>query len=239
MGGELASIDYDAATREAGPNQQTWLVWQLVDASFPTGGFAHSAGLEVAWRSGLIQSDCNLRSFLSRSLHQWAALTLPFMNAVHGEAHAFARYDDWLDAMLVNAVANRASRRQGTALLSSSTAIFATPRMQQVNADKAAGSPCHFGPAMGLVGYELGIDRETVGAMMLFMSLRDGIGAAVRLGVVGSRQGQHLQAELADEAQRNLARFGDVWPTDAAQPTPLLELMQANHDRLSVRLFQS
>jgi urease accessory protein len=40
-----------------------WLLWQLADSAFPTGGFAHSFGLEAAWQQGEVNA-ASLASFL-------------------------------------------------------------------------------------------------------------------------------------------------------------------------------
>jgi urease accessory protein len=36
---------------------EDWLLWQLADSAFPTGGFAHSGGLEAAWQHGEIRNS--------------------------------------------------------------------------------------------------------------------------------------------------------------------------------------
>jgi urease accessory protein len=216
-----------------------WLIWQLVDASYPTGGFAHSGGLEAAVRSGRVRDAATLRLFLRISLRQWAMSVLPFASAAHAEPEAFTRLDDWLDATLTNHVTNRASRRQGMALLSSSAAVFGGSRLKALQQQVARTGPGHFAPVIGVVAVELGIPLAELARMCLFMQLRDGISAAVRLDVVGSREGQQLQRQLSDHAEQCAQNYADTPVASAAQPTPWLELIQANHDRLSVRLFQS
>src|SRR5258705_145761 len=62
-------------------NEADWLLWQLADSAFPTGGFAHSAGLEAAWQHGEIRTAAELRQWLVSSLDQVAGTALPFVNA--------------------------------------------------------------------------------------------------------------------------------------------------------------
>src|SRR5450432_522762 len=50
-----------------------WLLWQLADSAFPTGGFAHSGGLEAAWQHGEIRGAEDLASFLEAYMCQVAA----------------------------------------------------------------------------------------------------------------------------------------------------------------------
>ncbi|HTV76324.1 MAG TPA: hypothetical protein VMD57_04930, partial [Candidatus Baltobacteraceae bacterium] len=62
-----------------------WLVWQLVDSTFPIGGFAHSLGLEAAWQHGEVRGREDLVSFLEASLHQLGHAALPFVTAAFDE----------------------------------------------------------------------------------------------------------------------------------------------------------
>src|SRR5215211_1603084 len=103
---------------------QTLLTWQLVDSAFPSGGFAHSWGLEAAYQAGAVTTDAALARFLEDSLWQAGHTALPFVGAAYDSPARTAELDDLCDAYLVNAVANRASRAQGKALLSGCARIW-------------------------------------------------------------------------------------------------------------------
>lgn len=231
-------ITPQSAATQAGASS-VWTVWQLVDASYPTGGFAHSAGLESAWQQGAVSGPQTLAAFIQASLLQLAETSVPFATAVHAQPDRFAELDDRLDALTTSQVTNRASRRQGQALLSTSAAVFGGDTLHAVQQTVAQSGTGHLATVFGAVASSAGIARGEAVRMMLFMLLRDEIAAAVRIGLVGSRQGQRLQHELGPEAER-LAVTGESKEVETAgQPTPFLELAQSNHQRLYSRLFQS
>jgi urease accessory protein len=95
--------------------ENDFLVWQLVDSAFPTGGFAHSAGLEAAWQNGEIRNRKELGSFLEASLEQLGHAALPFVTAAYQDVERVTEFDQLCDAFTSNHVANRASRLQGRA----------------------------------------------------------------------------------------------------------------------------
>src|SRR5258707_5324597 len=71
---------FSAPLRLGGEND--WLIWQLIDSAFPTGGFAHSAGLEAAWQHGEVRNSGELVSFLEASLQQHGRAPTPVATTV-------------------------------------------------------------------------------------------------------------------------------------------------------------
>ena len=101
-----------------------WLVWQLMDSAFPTGGFAHSSGLEAAWQHGEVRGRDELVSFVKSGLEQLGHAALPFVTAAFDEPEKLGELDRLCDVFTTNHVANRASRAQGRAFLSAVERIF-------------------------------------------------------------------------------------------------------------------
>src|SRR4051794_37093670 len=102
-----------------------WLVWQLGDSAFSVGGFADSAGLEAAVQLGGGEEPEQLQRFLRDALWQAGHGSLPLVGAAHDAAERLAELDALCDAFLTGAVANRASRTQGRALLNTCSRAFA------------------------------------------------------------------------------------------------------------------
>ena len=217
-----------------------YLVWQLCDSAFPTGGFAHSSGLEAAWQQGEIQTSDELHDFLLTSLRQLGHAAVPFVRASRAELGTFEPLDAWSDALLLNHVANRASRAQGAAMLSAAAKTFDRPALDALlTAAKARRLPTHFAPAFGASCDALGLTPDQAARLFLFVSLRGMISAAVRLGAVGPMEAQRLQQRLAKPMEDVAAGSENIGPDDAVQTAPLIEILQSTQDRLYSRLFIS
>jgi urease accessory protein len=213
-----------------------FLIWQLADSAFPSGGFAHSSGLEAAWQYGEVNNTADLVSFMETSLEQAGRGSLPFVTAAHDEPGESGELDRRCDAVLSSHVANRASRLQGRSFLSSCGKIFRSPDMEASAKRFAVG---HFAPAVGAVTQVLGVGRAGAARLFLFQHLRGLVAGAVRLGIVGPMEGQSLQFRLAPRLQSVLAECENLAISEVAQTAPLLELWQGGQDRLYSRLFQS
>lgn len=223
-----------------GGRASEWLWWQLADSGFPTGGFAHSGGLEAACQQGAVRGREDLRDFLEAAIGQTVRGSLPFVRAVFEGEEGFAELDGLCDAFTSNHVANRASRAQGRALLASAEKAFgreeiAALRRRVIEEDL----PGHWAPVFGAVTKALGMDVDAAVRLFLFIQLRGWISSAVRLGVVGPLEGQSIQASMTAVAEQAARDSAGLTLDDLAQTAPLIELYQGTQDRLYSRLFQS
>jgi urease accessory protein len=208
-----------------------WLLWQLADSAFPTGGFAHSGGLEAAWQQGEVRNAAELMSFLKASVSQLAHGALPFVNAAHGAPEETPELDRLSDAFLTNHVANRASRIQGRSLMVVAERAFRLARQSLPFG--------HVAPVFGSVARRLELTATAAAHLFLFQNVRGLIAAGIRLGIVGPMEAQALQHALAPCARENADLCRSLPLAELCQTAPLLDLWQASHDRLYSRLFQS
>ena len=230
----LAADGRNSAAPQAADGND-FLVWQLIDSAFPTGGFAHSFGLEAAWQHGQVRNGGDLTAFAEASLQQAGQAALPFVNAAFAEPAKLPKLDRLCDAFTTNHVANRASRAQGQAFL------IALERVFGLALPNGTSRPpfFHFAPAFGAGLRSLDLAWPTVGRMFFFNHLRGVLAAAMRLNIVGPMEAHQLQRRLAPAAELARQKCSALSLDDLAQTAPLLDLWQGAQDRLYSRLFQS
>ncbi|MDB5318965.1 MAG: ureF [Phycisphaerales bacterium] len=217
-----------------------WIIWQLADSAFPSGGFAHSAGLEAAWQLGEVDGPARLVEFLRGSLLQAARGAAPFALAAGRDPGRVCELDQACDAFLSNAVANRASRAQGQGFLAAASRTLGGAGLIELRAQvRREASPGHWAVAFGAVGGILGLESPRLARLLLFVTLRGLVSSAVRLGIVGPMQAQTLQFELHPYGEALAERALEWGVEDASQASPVIELVQGLHDRLYSRLFLS
>jgi urease accessory protein len=228
---------------------------QIADSAFPTGAFAYSSGLEALARAGRFPSMRALEDYLDAHLRQAGAFDLAFVAAAH-DAHDPTAFDalcvEW-DATLWNTAMRTASLRQARAFLDALGDTFPNAgiealRKQRTQAEAVAAldaqtaraETLHFALVLGRALALLGASREQSCCLYLHGIIRDQAAAAVRLGLVGPRAGQELQARAMRGATERLGDASALPAPHAARRTaPLVETGQGGHDFLYSRLFQN
>lgn len=226
-----------ASPRIAPPD---WLLLQLADSAFPTGSFAHSSGLEAAWQHHEVRNRDHLIEFVEAALNQSAQGTIPFLRGSFERPGKFTVFDEHFDAFTTNHVANRASRAQGRAFLTTVDRAFGLAASRDLRMlVEERKLPAHFAIVFGHLLQALGFDLISTARLFLFNHLRGLISSAVRLNIVGPLDGQTLQVRLAPYAESILVPALKIEIEHAAQTAPLLDVFQSTQDRLYSRLFQS
>ncbi|MEC7565114.1 MAG: urease accessory UreF family protein [Planctomycetota bacterium] len=216
------------------------ILWQLADSSFPSGGFAHSGGLEALFQWGELTHSGQLLDYLVTVIRQCGHYSLPQFIAAHQLEQSAEQLDQHCHALLSNHVSRRASLCQGQALLSTCARVFHNSEIdqlrEQVRTKQLHG---HYIPTFGRITRWLNIPLSDAVRLFLHITIRDLISSAVRLNIIGPLAGQAIWPQLDNEIEQVLNQNEQQRFEDISQTSPLLDILQANHDRLYSRLFQS
>lgn len=233
----------EPASPEANPLLQ-WSKWQLLDSILPTGGFAHSFGLEAAMQARIVSHPEDLRTFVIHVLENTASLLLPFVYSATNapDLQTWHQLDTILDATLTNEVSRKASISQGSALMRVSSSVFTEiPSLKMMrNVSLNSGDVCfHHAPIFGLVCGLIGLDSETSQRAFMFVTMRDIISAATRLNLIGPLGAAVLQHQVGFVGEEILRKWKNREADEACQTSPLLDTVQGCHSYLFSRLFCS
>ena len=216
---------------------------QLTDSFFPTGGFAHSFGLETYVQSGAITDRATfeeyLRSVLRSGLRQAdvIALVLAYRATCIG---AVLEIDNRLTALKPSIEAREGGIRIGKQFLRNARILGADSLIIDYDDGVREGSCAgHYPVAYGLVASAVEIDRSSAVLGYLHGYAVGQVSAAVRLIPLGATEGQlvlrSLHSELVEIAEFSL----DVDMDSMECFTPGLEIRSMQHERLYSRLFIS
>jgi urease accessory protein len=213
---------------------------QLADSFFPSGIFGASGGLESLVRSGRVKDSHGVLQFIRQQLQFQlvtcdCAVFLAVMNAARKHDIAAAvRADNVCYCTKMVSEVRVASTRSGRQLLNSiihiAPARFAKRFRKEIDSGASAGTQ----PAcLAVAADSFGIPRKSALRMMLYSYSAGMVGAALRLGIIQHIDGQKILSQLARDINSvRTASIQDIW-----QLSPLIDILQMQHERDDLRMF--
>jgi len=207
---------------------------QLTDSACPTGGFAHSHGVEELFRAGTVGDAAGLlgalQSYVTESL---AGRELVFAALAWDVAADPAA----LDQLVQERVATRLTRSARDAEGTRGQALYRV--VEALRGPSPALRPAVGSHAVlfGAAGATLAARRRDVVRAFAFAHVSTMVQAAVRLGRIGPTTAQHLLGRLAepleDAVDDSEERCFGQWHGFS----PVWELAQARHELAGPRMF--
>ena len=238
-----------------------WLPFllQTTDSLFPTGAYAHSAGLESLVQLGLVTDAPTLAAFLrAHALPALARYELPYLGfareaAARGDEEALVMLDREYGAGKLAREARDASASIGTQrlrMLLRLPMLSGTRDREDHGAARAAARA--FGAAVargearghaavvgGVQAHALGVPVDAAMAAYGYGSLAGFGSAALKLIRIGQEGVQAVLADALGQMEETVRTARGVAREDAGWSDPLWEIAAARHERAFARLFIS
>ena len=227
----------------------------VADGRWPSGGHAHSGGLEAAVRAGLVTDSETLHSWLAGRLRttgevdasfgsvSWTLAipedltgTGPDTVCEHRQRWALVSEEYWARVPVPSLRA--ASRTLGRATLRAAAATWPLPA--PLRPDRPVEGDWPWPLAFGAAARACGMDKETTAVALATASVQGPAWSATRLMGLDPYQVARSLARLVDDIEQ-VARRASQCDMESlpSLSAPLLDIGAGNHATQEVRLFAS
>lgn len=209
----------------------------LADGRTPSGGYAHSGGLEAAIAEGLGAAE--VPAFVRARLHTvgrvQAALAVA---ATAADLSGLLALDSEAAARTPAPAVRAADRHLGNGLLRTAAALW--PSDELLAAYRGASALTPRGVALGVVCRAAGLDPLPAARLSLYEEAAGVVAAAVKLLPLDGARASGWIADLASEIEALARHLAAAGPHTIPSPaTPLLDRRALAHGSREGRLFAS
>jgi urease accessory protein len=201
----------------------------LADSRLPSGGHAHSGGVEQAITAGLVRGTAELGAFLRRRLHT-SGVVAAGLAAAACAGGDLARLDCEADARTPSPALRAASRQQGRGLVRVGRRAWPAGRWEKLPARP------HHAIALGVTAAAAGLVPHDAAHAAAYLAVSGPATAAQRLLAMDPLTVAALTARLAPDVDAVADAALDGLPAAA---DPLLDLLAEVHAAREDRYFAS
>jgi len=210
----------------------------LADGRTPSGGYAHSGGLEAAIAEGLGAAE--VAAFVRARLHTVGRVQAALAVAATAAADlsGLLALDSEAAARTPAPAVRAADRHLGKGLLRTAAALW--PSDELLAAYRGASALTPRGVALGVVCRAAGLDSLPAARLSLYEEAAGVVAAAVKLLPLDGARASGWIADLASEIEALARHLAAAGPHTIPSPaTPLLDRRALAHGSREGRLFAS
>lgn len=221
-------------------------LFQLCDSNFPNGAFSQSFGLETYIQNDIVHDRDSFYNWLHVYVHDQMvnadglAARLVYEALEQEDMDKVWELDHLLTVQNLAKESRDGTTRMGDRMLSIAIDIFGMDALKMYKSRiKDKLSYGHPAVVFTIVGYHLGVDKETTILYYLYSTIIGLVQNAVRAIPLGQTNGQQVIYRFQEELNRATETIMNLAEDEFGVISPGLELSQMQHEHVGIRIFSS